>query len=164
MPYIKYIKNSYFLLIMAELSRLTFGYYLDSTNKYGNLLEPGIGDLRDFLLQVKQTSGIEIATWYSQQGGSQVWKHSAIRIRLEGKLNSVGDGLNRIVEREGVPSFVDKPVLPHGLHHLPLFLIRRVDDEPGTPTTSDAYKLAIGVYNQKNIRTTVEADNTLVRA
>ena len=82
---------------MAELSRLTFGYYLDSTNKYGNLLEPGIGDLRDFLLQVKQTSGIEIATWYSQQGGSSMWQRPAIRIRLEGELNSVGAGLNRIV-------------------------------------------------------------------
>ena len=149
---------------MAELSRLTFGYYLNSTNGYGNLLNPKIGSLRDFLLQVKQTSGIEIAAWYSRQGGSQVWTHSAIRIRLEGKLNSVGDGLNQIVEREGVPTFVDKPELPLHLHHLPLFLVQRVDDAPRTPTTSDAYKLAIGVYNQKNIRTAVEADNTLVRA
>ena len=147
---------------MAELSRLTFGYHLNSANGYRNFLNPEVGELRDFLLQIKQTRRVEIDAWYSRQGGSEVWKRSAIRIRLEGELNSVGAGLNRIVEREGVPGFVDKPVLPHGLHHLPPFLIRRVDDAPETPTTSDAYKLVIDIYNEKKVGTTVEADNTLV--
>ncbi|HIG98857.1 TPA: hypothetical protein HA231_05550, partial [Candidatus Woesearchaeota archaeon] len=95
---------------MVELSRLTFGYYT-AGRAYGNILGPEIVGLRDFLLQVGQSSQIKIAAWYSTQGGSAVWKNHAVRIRLEGQLSSLETGLNQIIEREDVPTFVDRPEL-----------------------------------------------------
>lgn len=146
---------------MDELSRLTFGYHT-AGRAYGNILGPEIVGLRDFLLQVGQSSQIKVAAWYSTQGGSVAWQVPAVRIMLEGKLNSIENGLNRIVEREGVPTFVDKPVLPMSLHHLPRFFTPNVHDVLDTPTTSDAYEIAKALYNQQRIKTSVQADNTLV--
>lgn len=145
---------------MAELSRLTFGYYITG-RAYGNILGPEIVGLRDFLLQVGQLSQIKIAAWHSTQGGS-VWKNEAVRIRLEGELNSIEDGLSRIVGLEGVPTFVDRPVLG-GI--LPYSLFGKVaKPRPDTPTTPDAYEMVKGVYRTKGVRTSIESDNTLVQS
>ena len=146
---------------MPETSRLTFGYYT-SGRGYGNILGPEIADLRNFLLQVGKSSQVEIFAWFSTQGGSIAWQNNAVRIKLEGKLSSIEEGLNRIVEQEGVPSFVDRPTLPMALHYLPRILTRNVRDVQGTLTTSNAYEIVNGLYVLRNVKTTVASDNTLV--
>lgn len=146
---------------MTELtSRLTFGYHLRGTGS-GDLLGPQIVDLRDFLKRMENTPQIGVAAWFSTHHYSAS-SSPALRIRLEGPLDSLEQVLNQVIEHEGVPTFVDKPRSKGkmGWPYLDPWLAR-FNLAPDTPTTPDAYKMAQGMYKQIGARVMSLDDNTL---
>jgi hypothetical protein len=161
---------------MQQSSRLSFGYHLEDRHAgLDDFLNQKSHDWAVFLREVgkRHEADLSLYSGYHPDPPS-FFLHKAMRIRMRGSLGSIESAFEEIVQRDGVPDFVDKPQprspvydsmlgsLLYGLFGLAPVFLRLTGQSQSTITTLDAFDMIKGVYGQKGVKTRSLSDNTLV--
>lgn len=145
------IKSIYNILFPSIMDRITFGYHTGSVNGLGDLLGENIVSIREFLQHVRTDTHTEVRAWFSSH-----FQAPSLRIRIDGELGQLEMAMDKVIAREGLPSFADQPVNLHSFLNRLVFPLdyvlngwRKPDDY--SPTTPDAFELIKERYSKAGI-------------
>jgi hypothetical protein len=138
------------------MSKITFGYHIDNVSILDKSSCDNIEKMLDILRDIKKVEGVGLKAWNSIHAGL----FPAFRIQIAADYGTLKSVLEKIVESQGMPAFVDQP---SAIPRLSKFIIGKLGSKvyKNMPTTHDAYDLMKAKYAEKNVRLTHLADDTL---
>lgn len=157
-------------------SRLTLGYHLTGNHAdLADILSPNVAAMSSFLREISAADGTAVSMYAGvHPTPPSFFSYRSVRIQVSGQLVSIRSTLDKIVQREGVPDFVDKPQprypeydgivggLLYGLFGLTPVFLKLNGQSQKTPTTLDAYDSVKEIYVGNKVKTKSLTDNTLV--